>query len=204
MSGVDKNGNYAYKKSPLSDIAEAMTAAVCISSVALYGTASALGLALSVLAGVLAAWAVRALIRSDGGTYPSLLSSSVALSSAYVTTAILGISGLERGVFSASAVAVALILGRMSDGQAMGAKDTFKNTAKGIVFYSSAVLFAGAVCELLGAGRIFGMSVPMAGDGYIGVLNSPAGSMTVCAMVSAVVRYVMNRKKEVNSDDGQR
>ena len=186
--------------SPFHSEVEAVSAAICISSIALYGALAVLGLALSAAIGVLVGSATRILLKSFAGSdfYPTLLSSSIAAAAANVTSAFVGITGLEHGVFCAVAVAVAFVL-NLAHREA----NNLKATVKEIAIYALAVTLAGALTELLGYGRVFGVSVPFAGDGYVGVFTSPAGGMMICAVTAAVTKYIMN-KREVQGSVGKR
>ena len=186
---MDKNET---KSVPFQSDVEAVTAAISISSIALYGTLAVLGLALSVAVGVLVGYAVRRMLYSsaDGDFPTTLLSSSITAASANVTSAFVGITGLERGVFCAVAVAAAFILSR-----AHSEENNLKATVKGLAGYAIAVTLAGALTELLGHGRVFGVSVPFAGDGYVGIFTSPAGGMMICADTAAVTKYITSKRK---------
>lgn len=183
---MDKNKT---KKHLFHGSGEAVSCAVCISSVALFGAAAATLLALSVVAGTVLYIVTRVMLK--GGTVAelsgTLLSSSTALAVSNTASAFLGLAGLPEGVLSACAVAATLILCRTyCDGQA-------GSTAGGAFVYFVAVALAGAFAEALGAGQVFGVRLPMTDGALAAVFSTPAGGMMICAVTAAACRYIMKK-----------
>ena len=185
--------------SPLTNVRESVTVAICITSVVFYGTAAVFGLALAVAVGVFTDLASRRLFSTSSVREFSsaLLSSTIAIVLANITTAVVGIAGLEKGTFCACAIAVTLVL-RYTHRE----KGNLKATSIGVGIYALSVTFAAILTEFLGTGHVFGISIPWAGNGYVNVFNYPAGGMIVSAITAAIAKY-MTRERKVKSGDGE-
>ena len=184
------------KEYPAFGMREAVSAAICISSVSLFGASAAAFLTLSVIFGLLAGTVTRMILKNNTACKTSevLLLSSTSLAAANVASAYLGLAELPRGVFSACAVAAAFILSRASEGGTAG------SSVKGAFVYALAVTAAGAVAEILGLGQVFGVRLPMADGGYVGVFSTPAGGMMICAVAAAVCKYIMKKSEDLRRE----
>ncbi|MBQ6789099.1 MAG: hypothetical protein IJO81_02795 [Clostridia bacterium] len=182
---MDKN---EMKKAPFQGMDEAVSAAICVSSVSLFGAWVTVLLALAVTVGILAGAGVRfALGKSTAAKVSAaLLSSSAALAAANAASAYVGLDTFPGGVFSACAVAVTFILCRAGD------EKPFRRTATAVLVYSTAVTAAGVVAEVLGSGQLFGARLPW-NDVVVGVFSTPAGGMILCAVIAAVCKYIMKK-----------
>ncbi len=190
---MDKKEKMKY---PAFGMREAVSSAICISSVSLFGASAAAFLALSVIFGLLAGAVTRMILKNSTvlKTSEVLLSSSTSLAAANVAAAYLGLTELPRGVFSACAVAAAFILNRASE------DDTAGSSAKGALAYALAVTAGGAVAEMLGLGQVFGVRLPMADGGYVSVFSTPAGGMMICAVAAAVSKYIMKKSEDLRRE----
>ncbi|MBR5447749.1 MAG: hypothetical protein IKV40_04920 [Clostridia bacterium] len=192
--------NKTINNTPRDCVTDTVTAAICISSVALYGGASAVGLVLSAVTGVIFGCAVKLICNSAAYVklIVAIVSISAAVSASGIISQVLGMTGLMKGVFTACAVGVALTLGNLRWG-----KIALRSRITATAAYSAAVTVTGVVIELLGKGSVFGMDVPLLGEGQVGIFTGPAGSMIMCAITAAVTKYVV-KKTEVCGVDGRR